>query len=155
MKIESFFSNIKTANQTVEKLKEQGFKAAYVDMNDHNSGEMNTQPKVPGTEEVVSLSGLVLSSDAQGGQRDKAPLKAASPMVSGYGRFEEVADVNCRVVVETRHGNADKAKRIIQDMGGDLESPYVKKPRLENVDETVLLNSLYKTRDFIDNELND
>ncbi|HEY9061697.1 MAG TPA: hypothetical protein VIO64_14485 [Pseudobacteroides sp.] len=150
MKIEGYFSNIKTANETVAKLKEAGFNKVVVDMNEHYRDDRNVETNLPGTETSVSLSGLVLESGAYGEIRDKAPLVAASPMVSGIGKFEEVADANCKVIAESNEGQEDKAKQIIRDMGGELESPNLKKPHLENDEEIAIYNSLNETRKFLD-----
>ncbi len=150
MKIEGFFSNIKTANETVAKLKESGFSKAFIDMNEHYRDDRNVETNLPGTETSVSLSGLVLESGSYGEIRDKAPLEADSPMVSGFGKFEEVADTNCRVIVESGEGQEDRIKQIIKDMGGELESPNFKKPHLENDEEIIIYNSLNETHKFLD-----
>ncbi len=152
MKIEGYFDNSKAANKTVEKLKNLGFKEAFIDMNDHYSENRNVQTNLPGTETSGSLSGLVLESDAHGVVRDKGPLTAANPMVSGMGTFEEIADVNCRVVVESEEGNANKIKQIIREMGGNLENPNIKKPRIENSEEMALNSALRETRNFLERE---
>lgn len=81
------------------------------------------QTNLPGTETSVSLSGLVLESDTHGVSRDKAPLSAASPMVSGMGNFEEVADFNCKLTVDTSNMEHEKAKQIISDSGGEFDNP--------------------------------
>lgn len=155
MKIEGYFSKIKTANDTVEKMKGLGFKKAYVDMNDHYNEDTNVQTNLPGTETSVSLSGLVLESSAYGIIRDKAPLEASSPMVSGYGNFEEVADINCKVIVEAEDGDANRVKQTIRDMGGDLESPNFRKPKLKNDEEIAIYNSLNENRKFVEREAKD
>lgn len=152
MRIEGFFTKIKVANDTVEKLKNSGYKEAFVDLNDHYNEDRNVQANLPGTETSVSLSGLVLKSGTYGITRDKAPLTASSPMVSGFGRFEEIADVNCKVIVKVGEADADKAKQIIREMGGDLGSPHFKKPKLENEEEVAIYNSLDENRKFIERE---
>ncbi|MDP4183105.1 MAG: hypothetical protein Q8942_18705 [Bacillota bacterium] len=154
MKIEGFFAELKKANETVEKLKASGFKNAFIDMNEHYNDERNVQANLPGTETSVSLSGLVLESGTHGIDRDKAPLTAASPMVSGFGKFEEVADVNCKVIVEAGD-NADKAKQIIQEMGGSLESPNFRKPNIENREERAIFDTLNDNRRFLEQEQKD
>lgn len=153
MKIEAYFASTETANKAVEKLKASGFKDAFVDMNEHYNENRNVQTNLPGTESSVSLSGLVLESGAHGAQRDKAPLDAASPMVSGMGRFDEIADVNCKVIVETGEGDANKIRQILRDAGGDLESPNIRKPKIDNRDELFIKKSLHDTSEFIDREL--
>lgn len=153
IKIEGYFGKLKAANETVKKLKDLGFKHAYVDNNDHYNEDRNIHTNLPGTETSVSLSGLVLESGAHGIVRDKAPLNAASPMVSGFGKFEEVTDINCKVVVQIEEGDVSRIKQIIKDMGGDLDNPNVEKPGIEKDEESNIYNSLNETSKFIDREL--
>lgn len=135
MIVEGFFSNIKTARETVDKLKASGFNNAKVDINDHYIDDRNVKTNLPGTETSPSLSGLIFKSDTHVVDRSKAPLTAASPMVSGMGRFEEIADVNSKVTVELDEKDSDKASQIIKGMGGDMESPNVEIPKnLHNID---------------------
>jgi len=71
------------------------------------------------------------------------PLAAASPMVSGMGGFEEIADVNYKVIVNTEDNNAEKAKQIIKKMGGDLNDPNFKMPEgLENISLDDLISDM-------------
>lgn len=125
MKIEGFFSNIKTANDAVDKLKSNGFNNAVVDINDHYIDDRNVQTNLPGTETSPSLSGLILKSDTAVVDRSKAPLTAADPMVSGMGTFDEIADVNSKVIVEADEKDADRVRQVIKSMGGDIESPNI------------------------------
>lgn len=142
MKIEAFFSNMKEANEAVHKLKSSGMQDAFVDLNDHYMEERNVKTNLPGTELSTSLSGLVLESDAHGIGERKSPLNAASPMVSGMGNFEEIAEVQCRVVVNTPDGSEEKVRQIMKDGGGTLENPFVKKPKLKDAREIELYNVL-------------
>lgn len=144
MKIESYFANIGTANKALERLKSAGFSNAFVDLNDHYDPRRNVRTNLPGTETSPSLSGLVLESDSHVVDRSKGPLTAANPMVSGIGTFDEIADVNCRVIVEAGEGNADTARRIMKEMGGSLDNPNVEIPKnLENVNlENINLGNL-------------
>lgn len=135
MKIEGYFGKIKNANETVEKLKNAGFKNAIVDLNDHYVDERNVQTNLPGTETSPSLSALVLESDGFVANRRKAPMLAASPMVSGMGKFEEIADYNCKVIVETEEVNKEKVEQILKEAGGEMDNPNIEIPKgLENVD---------------------
>jgi hypothetical protein len=134
MKIEGFFSRIKNANEAVEKLKSAGI-TSYSDINDHYMSTINTETKFPGNENAPSLSDLVLSSTNSGDFTDKAPLAAASPMVSGMGNFEEVMDINYRVVANVDDNNKALASEIIKSMGGDLQSPNLDLPnRIKDID---------------------
>ncbi|MCX7921959.1 MAG: hypothetical protein N3B21_08110 [Clostridia bacterium] len=147
MKVEGFFRSIKAANEAVEKLKNTGVNKAFVDLNDHYNEERNIETNLPGTETSTSLSGLVLESDAHGIARGKSPLNAASPMVSGMGGFEEIADINCKVIVEAGEQEVNKVKQIIKEMGGELDSPNLKKPKLQNDEEIILYNALDEIRE--------
>ncbi|AKN32037.1 hypothetical protein Ccar_14655 [Clostridium carboxidivorans P7] len=134
MKIEAFFSGIKNANSAVEKLKAEGFNKSVVDLNDHyvEYNDRNDPPKA--INEAGTLSSLVLNSGGLSDDVSKRPLAAASPMVSGMGGFEEITDVNYRVIVNLEDKDADKAKDIIKNAGGDLNNPNLDLPhRLEDI----------------------
>ena len=150
MKIEGFFRDIKTANKAVDKLRSSGFGNAAVDINEHFGSGGNGKRNVPGTQSGISLSGVVLDSALAGSATDTAPILAASPMVSGMGGFEEIADINCKVIVDADGTEVYKAKRIIGEMGGTLESPNVKRPGMEEAAETKLLENLNEARGFLD-----
>jgi hypothetical protein len=128
MKIEGFFSGIKNANEAVERLRNAGYKNSYADINEHYIVNNNVDTNFPGNENTPSLSDLVLRSGDPSEVSDKAPLIAASPMVSGMGRFEEVMDVNYKVVTNVNDGDSTAVSKIIQDMGGTLESPNLNLP---------------------------
>lgn len=133
MKIEGYFSGIKAANEAVEKLKSEGFKGAFADINEHLNNAYSQNGFV-GSKDVSSLSQAVL------GENDNSPLAAASPMASGMGGFEEIADMNCKVVVEASDGNVENAKKIISSMGGTTDDPNVRIPEgLENIDQDALI----------------
>jgi len=135
MKIEGFFSSVKTANEVVSKLKSEGYTGAFVDINDHFN-DAYSERGLLGTENISSLSQAVMGE----GEKVNSPLAAASPMASGMGGFEEIANVNCKVVVEISGRNLEAAKKIISSMGGDLEDPNGKIPKgLENLNEDEII----------------
>ncbi|EKQ57712.1 MULTISPECIES: hypothetical protein [unclassified Clostridium] len=147
MKIEGFFSGIKAANETVEALKKVGINDAVVDIKEEDAGISDPGNRGAGIN-PINLSDLVLTNDPH----DAGPLAAASPMVSGYGRFDEIADVNYRVIVNTDDNNAEKAKQIINKMGGDLRDLNFKMPKgLENISlddlMSIMINDVNSTRD--------
>jgi len=144
MKIESYFSGIKAANEAVEALKEVGIKDAVADLNDHYTGNDN-----PGTASSTnSLASYVLTSDDPLGDSKLGPLAAASPMVSGMGGFEEIADINYKVIVNTDSKNVEKAKQVITKMGGDLNDPNIKIPKgLESISEDDLISNMINNMD--------
>ncbi|AWK51979.1 hypothetical protein DIC82_13590 [Clostridium beijerinckii] len=151
MKIESYFSGIKAANEAVEALKKVGINDAVVDINDHYTGINNPGTNLPTTASSTnSLASYVLTSDDPLGDPMLGPLAAASPMVSGMGGFEEIADINYKVIVNADTKNEEKAKQVITKMGGDLNDPNFKMPKgLENIsmDDLVsnMINSMYRT----------
>lgn len=132
MKIEAFFPSMKAANEAVAKLKVSGITHAYIDVNDHYIENRNVKTNVPGIANSASLSGLILKSDSDLKDNSKRPLSAANPMVSGMGGFEEIAEVQCKVIVEANGSNSEEVKRIIRDMSGFLDNPNVKNPIMKD-----------------------
>lgn len=133
MKIEGYFSNIKTANEVAEKLKSEGFNGAFTDINEHMNNAY-TKSGVVGSRDISSMSQAIF------GDEHGSSLAAASPMASGMGGFEEIANINYKVVVEAKDGNAENAKEIIRRMGGTTEDPNGQIPKgLENIDEDDLI----------------
>lgn len=135
MKIEAYFTGIKKANEAVNQLKTAGFNNSVADINDHYV-EYNTglNPVLPGNENSPNLSSLVLNSGPYAEDPSKRPLNAASPMVSGMGGFDELTDVNYKVTVNLDEDDAEKAKQIISNIGGNLNSPNLDLPhRLEDL----------------------
>ena len=135
MKIEGYFSSVKTANEVVAKLKGEGFKGAFVDINEHINNAYSERGLL-GTENIASLSQAVLGE----GEKVNSPLAAASPMASGMGGFEEIANINCKVVVEVGDRNLENAKNIINSMGGTTDDPNGRIPGgLDNISEDALI----------------
>lgn len=135
MKIEAYFTGIKNANKAVEQLKNSGFTNSVVDINDHyidyNSG---VRPILPGNEGAPNLSSMVLNSGENVDDPSKKPLGAASPMVSGMGGFEELTDINYKVIVNLDEKDESRAKEVIGEMGGDFNDPNLDLPhRLEDI----------------------
>ncbi|MDF2881402.1 MAG: hypothetical protein K0R54_1959 [Clostridiaceae bacterium] len=122
MKIEAFFKGIKNANEAADKLKSQGIKA-YADINDHFQLNTDVRPKEEGFLSTTSNSDLVMNSGIPDDNTGRSPLLAASPMVSGMGGFEEIADINYKVIISTDANNKQKAEEIIKSLGGTMESP--------------------------------
>ncbi|MFL0252669.1 hypothetical protein ACJDT4_19835 [Clostridium neuense] len=122
MKIEAFFKGIKNANEVVQKLKNQGINA-YVDINDHFQLKRNTEGSNGELLSSPTNSDLVLNAGAPDGERDKSPMLAASPMVSGMGGFEEIADVNYKIIIDTDSKNKEKIEGEIKALGGSMRSP--------------------------------
>lgn len=137
MKVEGYFDSIKTANEVVAKLKNEGFSGAFVDINEHRNNAYS-QSGLVGSKEISSLSSAVLVNGI--GEGTNSPLAAASPMASGMGGFEEIANINCKVVVEGSNKDIENAKNIINNMGGTIEDPNGKIPKgIENISEDALI----------------
>ncbi|HEX3032767.1 MAG TPA: hypothetical protein VHS59_11075 [Bacillota bacterium] len=130
MKIEGFFRNLKEAKMTAAKLEQAGFAGAFVDMNEHTVDNWNAHIDQAGSVDAPTLSALVLESGAATGDEDSNPLKAANPMVSGMGGFEEVMDINCKVTVEVDREQAQAVKEIISSMGGTVDNPNIQQPNM-------------------------
>ncbi|NLW22938.1 MAG: hypothetical protein GXY88_06775 [Tissierellia bacterium] len=122
MKIRGFFGDLKSANETVDKLKKAGFKNAYVDSNDHHIVDRDVKTDAPGSSGGESLADLVLKSGANTLGRNLSPLASANPMVSGMAGFDEVVDISYCLFVETEDKDSQKAKNIIKSMGGRLDT---------------------------------
>lgn len=134
MKFEAFFSGIKNANEVVNKLRSEGINA-YADINDHYEVNTDARTKYATFLSASSNSDLVLNSGTPSENTDRSPMLTASPMVSGMGGFEEIADVNYKVIVDTDSNNKNKAEDIIKFLGGSMESPNVEIPNhIKNVD---------------------
>ncbi|KZL91107.1 hypothetical protein [Clostridium magnum] len=143
MKIEAYFTGIKKANEAVNQLKNAGFNNSVADINDHYvEYNIGVNPVLPGNENAPNLSSLVLNSGPYAEDPTKRPLNAANPMVSGMGGFDEITDVNYKVIVNLNEADIDKAKQIINKIGGDFKDPNLDLPhRLEdlpNIDDTDL-----------------
>jgi hypothetical protein len=133
MKVEGYFGSFKAANETLEALKGEGFNHAFVDINDHFNAR-NVETNNVGTNAAPSLSDLVLKSGNTAVEASVAPMVAASPMVSGMGGFEEITDVNCKVVVDVDEKDIQRIKDIMNKMGANLDNPNINIPkRLEDL----------------------
>jgi len=122
MKIEGFFSGIKNANKAVEVLKREGFENSVVDLNSHYVTNMHHSSRVAGAKNGVNLSTLILDTENYSADETTSAIKAVNPMVSGMGSFEELADINYRVIVDADNRGVEQAKSIIKNMGGNLKN---------------------------------
>lgn len=147
MQKQFYFRDMKAANQAVEKLKEIGVEKAFVDINDHYDDDRNVETNNPGTEMSTSLSGLVLESDSDGIIRDKAALNTASPMVSGMGRFEEIAGVACSVFAEADDANMSRIEQVVKELGGTADNPNITKPKPRNDGQLTAYQAAEETRE--------
>lgn len=125
MTVKGYFGEISAANNAVKELKNAGLSGAFVDINDHYIGNRNVKTNNPGTSTAPSLSQLVLNSGSDGLNEGNSPLAAASPMVSGMGSFDEVANINYVVSVDASDGDTQKARDILKNNGGYLGNPNV------------------------------
>lgn len=135
MELVGYFETLKKANEAVKQLQDSGFHNASSDMNDHYIEENDAHINLAGTETAPSLSGLVMNSGDSDLDMSKRPLAAADPAVSGMSGFDEITNINNRVLVEVNENNLSNAKKIIEEIGGTIEDPDVKIPKgLENID---------------------
>lgn len=143
MRIEAYFSGIKRANEVVQKLKDQGINNVFSDINDHYVLDNNTRTNVPGTDMGPSLAGLVLNSGEPLDNPRLGPIAAASPMASGMGGFEEIADVSYKVVIDIEEKDKERVRNIVTENGGELGDPNFKVPKgLEDVSFDKVLEQL-------------
>lgn len=138
MRIEGFYRNIKEANSAVEELKKAGFNNAAADINDHYTDERDVKTDLPARGDMVSLSDMVLGSGANVTDKSAGPLHAADPMVSGMAGFEEIADVNYKVIIEADEKDEKSIKDIIAKTGGSLDDPNVNRPKVTGNADTIL-----------------
>lgn len=122
MKLEVFFKGIKNANEAVNKLASEGINA-YADINDHYQINTDVRKKEYSFLPTSSNSDLVINSGTTSGNEERSPMLAASPMVSGMGGFEEIADINYKVIIDAGPDSRRKAEEIIESLGGSLENP--------------------------------
>lgn len=134
MELVGYFRTLKEANEAVKRLHDSGFNNASSDINDHYIEEYDAHFNLAGTETAPSLSGLVMQSGDSDLDMSKRPLAAADPAVSGMSDFDEITNINNRVIVEVNSNNLLNAKKIIEEAGGSLDDPNVKIPKgLENI----------------------
>jgi hypothetical protein len=139
MKLEVFFKGIKNANEAVNKLASEGINA-YADINDHYQINTDVRKKEYSFLPTSSNSDLVINSGTASGSEDRSPLLAASPMVSGMGGFEEIEDINYKVIIDADPDSRKKAEEIIESLEGSLENPnldiqnHIKDVDLSNAD---------------------
>jgi len=117
MKIVGYFNTIKKANEAIASMKDSGYEKAYLDLKDDIMEEVNVARNIAGTETATSLSELVLKSGSTNFERDKTPLTAADPMVSGMAGFEEIADLSYKVAVEVQPQDIEGVKNMLKNLG--------------------------------------
>lgn len=120
-KIQAYFRKMLDANKAVESLNAHGYKGAHLDSVDDFMDEYSEEINFAGSETGPSLSALVLKSGRYIDNVGKAPLTAASPMVSGIGSFEHISDsLNTRLIVNVEESKVEDVKKLLKDMGGSL-----------------------------------
>ena len=116
MVIESYFDSLRYANRAIEKLNRDGLGNAFLDLKTDNLRQEVDVTGPSGTENGDSLAGLVRGS--KGISADKAPLIDADPAVSGMGDFDEITNLNYKVLVKIDDEKKDEAMKTLKDMGG-------------------------------------
>lgn len=123
MEIKGYFNDLKTATETVKRLKENGFEDAYIDT---GSGDRKGGDPISDLVNVYGgdgLSNIAFNSGLEGIGSIGSPLNGENPMITNAGTTEDITDVNCCVVVNMEGGNQELAESIIINMGGSLEDP--------------------------------
>ncbi|MBW4828452.1 MAG: hypothetical protein KZY61_10795 [Clostridiaceae bacterium] len=101
MEINGFFENSKLANETVKKLKSEGFKDVYLDNSIHYIRNRNFKTNFSSTNGTNLSSDIILNS-----------------RVNDTNDSEEMTSIGCSIIVKTNETNSDKAEKIIKGMGG-------------------------------------
>ena len=102
------FPSLKDANDVISTLHGAGYGEAYIEV---NKADLERKEPAANIRDISSYVGL-------------APKKVAStssPGVTGFGSFEEIAGITCKVFVEVTESDSDEAKKIITDAGGGIE----------------------------------
>lgn len=139
MRIEAYYSGIKNANDAVNILKGEGFSNSVVDLNDHYVDFDNSSLGFPGSETATSFSAMIMNSGGFIDDPSKRAMAAASPMASGMGSFQEIADINYKVIINSDSNDFGKIKQIIKETGGEFKNPNVD---IANSIEDINLNLL-------------
>lgn len=121
MKVVGYFNTIKKANEAIAVIKKEGFENTYLDIKSDENKDTNAARNIAGTETATSLSELVLKSGSGDFERDKTPIMAADPMVSGMAGFDEIADFSYMVAVETSSEDKTKVKNLLNSLGALTE----------------------------------
>lgn len=117
MKVVGYFNTIKKANEAIVAMKQAGFNDTYLDLKNEEMEDLNVTRNIAGTESATSLSELVLKSGSADFERDKTPLTAADPMVSGMAGFDEIADFSYKVAVESNGEDKERVKNMLNSLG--------------------------------------
>ncbi len=115
----SYFKSMDDAKTAKEVLLQKGFDTVQIDTIDLIPDVDNAQLNSPISGSSTSQAGLSLYQGENILSPDAKILQAASPMVSGYGNFEEVADTNVILTVVTESERVREAVNIIEKHGGD------------------------------------
>ena len=101
MEVKGFFENSRSANETVKKLKSEGFKDVHLDNSIHYIRNRNSKTNFSGTNGTNLSSDIILNSE-----------------VNNANDSDEMTNIGCSIIVKTNETNSDKAEKIIKNMGG-------------------------------------
>lgn len=116
-KVEVYFNDLKTANDTIFKLRVMGIDAD-LELKDDNMENYNARQNIAGTATATSLSDLVLKSGASAAESDQSPMRAADPMVSGMAGFEETLSLDYKVAINAGPHDQNRIEKIVREAGG-------------------------------------
>lgn len=120
-KIEVCFKKMLDAKKAVGALREMGYKNAHLDAVDNVFSEYSEEITFTGTTTVASLSALILNPGGRLDDLGKAPLIAASPMISGFGSFEHVADnLRTRLIVKVEDDKLEEVRQTLREYGASV-----------------------------------
>ncbi|MCR4436769.1 MAG: hypothetical protein QHH06_14180 [Clostridiales bacterium] len=117
-KIHVDFENMLEGRKAVEALRGMGYKDAHLDVVDRFFDEISEEISTAGAAAGPCLSALVLRPKGTLPGSLKGPLVAVDPMVSGMGRFSEVAELSTRLRVTVDPDKVDEVKNMLKNMGG-------------------------------------
>jgi hypothetical protein len=121
--ISARFEKMADASGALKMLKQMGVSYSSLDAMDDFSSEFAAEFNAAGTDNGPSLSGLVMRSGGYAERIDKSPLLAADPLVSGMETRDDCArNHSTRLIANVPEELLEASKKIISDMGGDLES---------------------------------
>lgn len=109
MRIEAFYTGLKSANYAVEKLKSNGFNNSAVDLNDNYIDFDNYK---------YNFSDVIINS---GGFSDNSYKPTA---INSSGNFQDVLNSHYKVVINSNSVEEDivRLKQLISETGGKLKT---------------------------------
>lgn len=121
MKIKSYFPDLKSAKEAVQKLKSMGINNAYVDAHERNNGNRNIGANLPGASFGENINDLALGNAEDDIYPYITSMSNTGPITSGLGGLTGDSRTNYSIIVETDDNNSNEVKSLIEDVGGVIE----------------------------------